>query len=135
MLVNQSANKLLINLKNEYGAILRLSSYAIANMANAYDINYYTDNHTVNNGDINGFKMMLINSDKPVTVTIPLSGDTVKAGHCINIGQETDNTVTIAAATGVSINPADGCVLRRNGSFVTLVYEGNERWRLIGELP
>lgn len=135
MLVNQSANKLLINLKNEYGAILRLSSYAIANMANEYAIKYYNDHRTLSSDDMTSFTMILVNGSKPINITMPKVGDSIKIGRCVNIGQETENTVTVRATTGVSINPADGCVMRRSGSFVTLVYEGNERWRLIGELP
>ena len=104
-------------------------------MANEYAIKYYNDHRTLSSDDMTSFTMILVNGSKPINITMPKVGDSIKIGRCVNIGQETENTVTVRMATGVSINPADGCVMRRNGSFVTLVYEGNERWRLIGELP
>lgn len=135
MLVNQSANKLVINLKNEYGAVLRLSSYPIVRMVNEYSIKYVDSDYTLNGNDFDGFMIVLVDSAVPVTVTIPLVGESIAIGKCVNIGQETDNVVTIAPDLGVTINPVDALALRRDGSFATLVYEGGERWRFIGELP
>ena len=135
MLNAQSANKLVINLKNEYGAVLRLSSYPIVRMVNEYSIKYVDSDYTLNGNDFDGFMIVLVNSPVPVTVTMPLVGESIAIGKCVNIGQETDNVVTIAPDVGVNINPVDALALRRDGSFATLVYEGNERWRFIGELP
>lgn len=135
MLNAQSANKLVINLKNEYGAVLRLSSYPIVRMVNEYSIKYVDSDYTLNGNDFDGFMIVLVNSPVPVTVTMPLVGESIAIGKCVNIGQETDNVVTIAPDVGVTINPVDALALRRDGSFATLVYEGNERWRFIGELP
>lgn len=135
MLNAQSANKLVINLKNEYGAVLRLSSYPIVRMVNEYSIKYVVSDYTLNGNDFDGFMIVLVNSPVPVTVTMPLVGESIAIGKCVNIGQETDNVVTIAPSVGVAINPVDALALRRDGSFATLVYEGNERWRFIGELP
>lgn len=135
MLNAQSANKLVINLKNEYGAVLRLSSYPIVRMVNEYSIKYVDSDYTLNGADFDGFMIVLVNSPVPVTVTMPLVGESIAIGKCVNIGQETDNVVTIAPSVGVAINPVDALALRRDGSFATLVYEGNERWRFIGELP
>lgn len=135
MLNAQSANKLVINLKNEYGAVLRLSSYPIARMVNEYSIKYVDSDYTLNGNDFDGFMIVLVNSAVPVTVTMPKVGESIAIGKCVNIGQETDNTVTILETDGVTIHPIDACVMRRSGSFATLVYEGNDRWRFIGELP
>ena len=135
MLNAQSANKLVINLKNEYGAVLRLSSYPIVRMVNEYTIKYVDSDYTLNGTDFDGFMIVLVNSAVPVTVTMPKVGESIAIGKCVNIGQETDNVVTIAPSVGVAINPVDALALRRDGSFATLVYEGNERWRFIGELP
>lgn len=135
MLNAQSANKLIINLKNEYGAVLRLSSYPIARMVNEYSIKYVDSDYTLNGADFDGFMIVLVDSTVPVTVTMPKVGESIAIGKCVNIGQETDNTVTILEADGVTIHPIDACVMRRSGSFATLVYEGGERWRFIGELP
>lgn len=135
MLVNQSANKLVINLKNEYGAVLRLSSYPIVRIVNNYDVKYVDSDYTLNGNDFDGFMIVLVNSTVPVTVTMPLVGTSVDIGRCVNIGQETEHIVTITPSVGVTINPVDALALRRDGSFATLVYEGNERWRFIGELP
>lgn len=135
MLNIRSANKLVIRLKNEYGAILNLSSYPIVRIVNEYDIKYVDSNYTLNGADFNGFMIVLVNSTAPVTVTMPKVGGSIAIGKCVNIGQETDSVVTIAPSVGVTINPVDALALRRDGSFATLVYEGNERWRFIGELP
>lgn len=135
MLNAQSANKLVINLKNDYGAVLRLSSYPIVRMVNEYSIKYVDSDYTLNGNDFDGFMIVLVNSPVPVTVTMPLVGTSVDIGRCVNIGQETENIVTIAPDVGATINPVDALALRRDGSFATLVYEGNERWRFIGELP
>lgn len=135
MLNAQSANKLVISLKNEYGAVLRLSSYPIVRMVNEYSIKYVDSDYTLNGNDFDGFMIVLVNSAVPVTVTMPLVGTSIAIGRCVNIGQETENIVTIAPSVGVTINPVDALALRRDGSFATLVYEGNERWRFIGELP
>lgn len=135
MLNAQSANKLVINLKNEYGAVLRLSSYPIVRMVNEYSIKYVDSDYTLNGADFDGFMIVLVNSSVPVTVTMPKVGESIAIGKCVNIGQETENVVTIAPSVGVIINPVDALALRRDGSFATLVYEGGERWRFIGELP
>ena len=135
MLNVRSANKLIINLKNEYGAVLRLSSYPIARMVNEYSIKYVDSDYTLNGADFDGFMIVLVNSTVPVTVTMPKVGESIAIGKCVNIGQETKNVVTIAPDVGVTINPVDALALRRDGSFATLVYEGAERWRFIGELP
>ncbi|MGP5103612.1 hypothetical protein ACTXJH_06560 [Psychrobacter celer] len=135
MLNAQSANKLVINLKNEYGAVLRLSSYPIARMVNEYSIKYVDSDYTLNGADFDGFMIVLVDSTAPVTVTMPKVGESIAIGKCVNIGQETENIVTITPSVGVTINPIDALALRRDGSFATLVYEGNERWRFIGELP
>lgn len=135
MLNVRSANKLVIRLKNEYGTVLNLSSYPIVRMVNEYSIKYVDSDYTINGNDFDGFVIVLVNSAVPVTVTMPLVGESIAIGKCVNIGQETENVVTIAPGVGVTINPVDALALRRDGSFATLVYEGNERWRFIGELP
>lgn len=135
MLNVRSANKLVINLKNEYGTVLNLSSYPIVRMVNEYSIKYVDSNYTLNGADFDGFMIVLVDSAAPVTVTMPKVGQSIAIGKCVNIGQETDNVVTIVPDIGVTIKPVDALGLRRDGSFATLVYEGNERWRFIGELP
>ena len=126
---------LVINLRSQLGAALRLSSYPIVRVVNEYDIKYVDSDYTLSGDDFSGFMIVLVNSAAPVTVTVPLVGESIAIGKCVNIGQETDNVVTIAPSVGVTINPVDALALRRDGSFATLVYEGNERWRFIGELP
>lgn len=126
---------LVINLRNNSGAVLRLSSYPVVRIVNEYSIKYVDSDYTLNGNDFDGFMIVLVNSAVPVTVTMPLVGESVDVGRCVNIGQETENVVTIAPSVGVTINPIDALTLRRDGSFATLVYEGNERWRFIGELP
>lgn len=135
MLNLQSANKLVLNLKNDKDVVLRLSCYPIARMVNEYDIKYVHENYTLSGDDFNGFMIILVDAIAPVNVTMPTVGDTIPVGRAVNIGQETANQVKIMPSAGVTIHPTDACEFRRNGSFATLIYEGNDRWRFIGELP
>lgn len=126
---------LMINLRNKHQVLLRLTSYPVARMVNEYSIKYINNNYTLTGEDFHGFMIVLVNGNNPVTVTMPKVGDSVNIGRCINIGQETEHQVIIKPSDGVIIHPLDACELRREGSFATLIYEGNERWRFIGELP
>ena len=129
------AQKIVINLRNEYGAVLRLSSYPIVRMVNEYDIKYVDTDYTLVGEDFSGFVVILVNADAPTTAIIPKVGRSIAIGRTVSIGQETEHVVKIAGADGVTINPVDALTLRRDGSFATLIYEGNERWRFVGELP
>lgn len=135
MLNLQSANSLIINLKNEHEVLLRLTSYPIARMVNEYNIKYVQSDYQLNGSDFDGFYIVLCDNPAPITVTMPLVGGSIPVGRCVNIGQENQHQVTIQPVVGVTIHPLDACELRRDGSFATLVYEGNDKWRFIGELP
>ena len=135
MPANPPAHRIVLNLKNESGVSLRLTSAPIIHVVNEYDVAYVDSDYTLVDRDFWGFRVILIDAPDLTTITIPKVGDEVKRGRCVNIGQETDNQVTILAAEGVSIHPHDALVLRREGSFATLIYEGADKWRFIGELP
>lgn len=130
-----AAHRIVLSLKNDTGVALRLTSAPIIHVVNEYDVGYVDADYSLLDRDFWGFRVLLVAAPDLVTVTIPKVGSEVKKGRCVNIGQDTDNQVTILAAEGVTIHPHDALVLRREGSFATLIYEGDDRWRFIGELP
>ena len=109
--------------------------YYLAMMASEYYMKYVSANHTISIKEVNSFTMILVDAPTAVSISLPKMGAAIPAGRCINIGQETDNTVTLVPSTGVVVHPTDALSLRRHGSMMTLVYEGNDKWRYIGELP
>ena len=100
-----------------------------------YEIKYVHDHYTLSDDDFDGFMIVLVDAPLTANVTVPTVGDTIPIGRAVNIGQETINQVKIVPSDGVTINPLDACEFRRDGSFATLIYEGNDKWRFIGELP
>lgn len=135
MSADPAAHRIVLSLKNDTGVALRLTSAPIIHVVNEYDVSYVDADYTLKDRDFWGFRIVLVDAPDLVTVTVPKVGGDIKVGRCVNIGQETDNQVTILGAPGVSIHPYDALVLRREGSFATLIYEGNDKWRFIGELP
>ena len=144
MLNLQSANKLVLNLKNDKDVVLRLSCYPIAvvKMATEYSTRSVSNtSNLITNGtytlvgtDFDGFAVILINSPTPVKVAIPRVRD-IPEGRCVSIGQDGVGQVMIKPDAGVTVYPLDACLLRRDGSMATLLYLGNNTWRLIGEIP
>lgn len=133
-------NRLLINLKNDKKQHLMLTSSPLA-LVRVKEVNEYIINDTtvINNqagdyvisqDDTNGFSIIFVAG----RVQVPKMNDIPK-GRCINLCSKADEIVTITPNDGVVINPADGCYLRRRGSFATLIYLGDNHWQIIGELP
>lgn len=100
-----------------------------------YKIKYVTTDYIIIPEDFNGFTMILSEAIKPTKIYLPKVVGCLPEGRCITIGQETDHTVTLVATPGVSFHPRDGNTIRREGGVISLIYEGNNKWRLIGELP
>lgn len=100
-----------------------------------YCIKYIDDDYILTLNDMNGFTLILSTADKPINVYIPKTTGHLPIGRCITIGQETHHTVTIVKTKDVEFHPRDGHKIRREGGVISLIYEGEQRWRLIGELP
>lgn len=100
-----------------------------------YKIKYVSDDYVMVQEDFNGFTMILSEADKPIKIYLPKVLGCLAVGRCVTIGQETDHTVTLVGTTGVSYHPRDGNTIRREGGVISLIYEGENKWRLIGELP
>ena len=62
MLNLQSANKLVLNLKNDKDVVLRLSCYPVARMVNEYEIKYVHDHYTLSGDDFDGFMIVLVDA-------------------------------------------------------------------------
>lgn len=85
--------------------------------------------------ECDGKTIVRVASDMPCTITIP--GGVAPpdfTGRSLTIRNVNDVIVTVAGL-GAVVSPADGAILRRIGSTVTLIYAELDTWDLYGELP
>ncbi len=94
-----------------------------------------TGNYQVTPEDCDGKTIIRVASSNPCTVTIPdgVAPDDF-TGRSLTIRNVNDVIVTVAGL-GAVVSPADGAILRRIGSTVTLIYAELDTWDLYGELP
>lgn len=108
---------------------------AVDKYSRTYMIKYISSDYILEIEDMNGFTLILSKAEEPIKVYLPVTTGCIPIGRCITIGQDTESTVTLVALDAVNFYPRDGNVIRREGGVISLIYEGEQRWRLIGELP
>ena len=101
-----------------------------------YRINNQSEDYTTTADDFDGATLIrcLKETDQVITVTKPeesFKGNTITIRK---VGFDETSTVTILPGDGVTLEPADGNVLRRSGSTVGLLYVGDGVFDIFGEL-
>lgn len=110
-------------------------SNTVSNFVPKYRIVSIADNYTLTAADLKGDTIVRSTRNGDTRVTIPAISGSMQVGHVVSIRQiAATGNVTIAGASGVTINPSDSLVLRRSGSTATLVYVANNTFDLITEL-
>ena len=80
-------------------------------------------------------KLVEINNASGVTLTIPTNASVAYViGTQINILQTGEGQITIAGASGVTVNATPGLKLRAQWSSATLIKRGTDTWVAIGDL-
>ena len=106
----------------------------LANFVPKYRIVNTSSNYTLTSRDLNGDTIVRCTSGSSRTITLPAIGSGMTVGHTVTIRQIGNGAVTIAGASGVTINPSDNLTMRRSGITATLVYVSNNTFDLITEL-
>jgi hypothetical protein len=79
-------------------------------------------------------RLVTLNNAAAITVTVPLNSSVAYAtGAIVNLQQIGAGQVTIAGASGVTIN-GTGTALRAQWSAASLVKTGTDTWTVIGDL-
>lgn len=114
--------------KEEVDALLAGISYAPMPIVNL------TASATMNTGSYNG-AMVVVNSSSAVNLTIPTDATYDFAnGTQISLTGVGTGTVTVVAASGVTLLSTPGNKLRTRYSSATLVKLADNQWLLIGDL-
>lgn len=91
-----------------------------------------TADFTVTNADLDGRTIKRCDSSSTITVTVP---EGLTGTEPLTLVQEGTGTLTVSAATNVTINSADGNLSARTRySSMTLIPLGNDTYLLIGDL-
>lgn len=79
-------------------------------------------------------KIVEIGSSSATTLTVPLNSSvSFEIGSSINILQTGSGQITVAGASGVTINGTPGLKLRTQWSFATLIKRSTNVWLLVGD--
>ena len=94
-----------------------------------------TGDYQITPEDCDGRTIVRVDSLTPCTITVPggVAPDDF-SGRSLTIRNVQDVIVNVVAM-GATLSPADGAVLRRIGSNITLIYADLDVWDLYGELP
>lgn len=96
-----------------------------------YDFNLQASSYTLVIAD--SFKMIEMSAGG--TLTIPLEASVnFPVGTAIDILQTSSSQVTIAGASGVTVNATPGLKLRAQWSSATIVKRGSDTWVAMGDL-
>ena len=106
----------------------------ILNYVPTYRIVSKSTNYVLVAADLKGDTIIRCLAGGATTITLPAIGSGMTVGTVVSIRQVGAGAVTIAAASGVTINPSDSLVLRRAGITATLLYVANNTFDLITEL-
>lgn len=101
----------------------------------SYVLKYIEEDYTLTLEDVAGDILILSQGLAETKVFIPLENVGFRAGCSVSIVQDSDAEVMLVGAEGVSFTPLDATITRRKGSALTLIYEGEQLWRIVGELP
>lgn len=102
-----------------------------------YTIKTENNHYTTQAEDYNGHTIVRANrnGDQTITITKPEEAFIGKSLIVRKTNGDVGSYVTLKAGEGVTILPADSTPLRRVGSSATLVYVGEGKWDVFGELP
>lgn len=120
--------------RSEVDELLNVTKRLIAEFIPTYRVLNKSSNYTLTVSDLKGDTLLRCTSGTATTITIPIVGTSMDVGRTISIRQVGNGIVTIAAVSGVTINPTDSLVLRRTGVTATIVYIGNNVFDLVTEL-
>lgn len=101
----------------------------------SYILQYITEDYTLTLEDVAGDILILSQGIEDTKIFIPLENVGFNAGCSVSIVQDSKAEVKLVGAEGVTFTPADATLTRREGSVLTLIYEGDNLWRIVGELP
>lgn len=97
-----------------------------------YGVNTQTGNFTLNYSDASPSQLVVVNNTSAATVTLYEStSSTAGAIVTVKVGSAAQNTVTIAAYSGQSIDGASTAVMTARNQSLTLVSLGASGWVII----
>ncbi len=114
-------------------AVTNINS-AVSNFVPKYRIVSKSTSYVLVAADLKGDTIVRCTGEGATTITLPAIGSEMTIGTVVSIRQAGAGAVTIAAASGVTINPSDSLTLRRAGITATLLYVANNTFDLITEL-
>jgi len=80
-------------------------------------------------------KMIEVSNTSAITLTVPTHASVAfPIGTQINILQTNTGQITVAGASGVTINSNPGLKLRAQWSFATLIKRATNTWVLVGDI-
>lgn len=95
-----------------------------------------TGDYTLQDADFDGKTIIRVASQTPCVVSVPADVAPLDfTGRSVTIRNVSINPVTIMGGAGVVLSPADGVILRRDGSTATLIYASVNAWDIYGEIP
>jgi len=79
--------------------------------------------------------MVELSNTSAITVTVPLNSSVAfPVGSQINLLQTNTGQVTVAGASGVTVNTTPGLKLRERWSGATLIKRSSDGWVLVGDV-
>lgn len=100
-----------------------------------YKIKYIKEHYTIIMEDLLGDVVLMVGAPYSANITVPTAESNVAIGSTISIIQDSEYPVTVVGGVTSTFEPRDATTTRRFGSVITLIYEGGNLWRIIGELP
>lgn len=98
----------------------------------SYVLKYIAEDYTLTLEDVAGDILIISQGLTDTKVFIPLDNVGFNAGCSVSIVQDSDAEVKLVGAEGVTFTPPDAVTTRRKGSAITLIYEGEQLWRIVG---
>ena len=117
-------------LRDAFSNLLNFLKNIGLNTDMTYNIIDVSQDYTLSETDMAGNTIFRIVA--PITFTI--AGNPGR-GKIVHIRNSIDQMVRLNVDPSHTVSPRDGLYLRREGSAVGLIYLGNQRWDLYGELP
>lgn len=134
-----SGNTLILHRNDNVDIPVDLSSLVIPTEPTEYRIVIKDTDYTTIAEDYDGRTIILANSasDQTITLSKPSSeliGKTIIVRRSNKGTPDKTFEVSVVPGDGVTINPDDAKILRRNGSTYSFVYLGDGKFELFGEL-
>lgn len=100
-----------------------------------YKIKYIKEHYSIAMDDLLGDVVLMVGAPYNANISVPTAESNVEIGSTISIIQDSEYPVTVVGGEISTFEPHDATSTRRFGSVITLIYEGGDNWRIIGELP